>query len=136
MLQCCHWASDGVLKQFPINNVNKKEGGRMTFKIVQELIDYLSNNFDPEKTGDINAVIQYHISGDEGGDWNITIKEGKCRIEEGVKDSPVVTFKMSGETWLGLANKTVNPMMAFTTGRLRVKGDLTLAQKVPKFFNL
>jgi len=127
---------DEIMDLYVETQSKAKETYTMEFTTVQELIDYLSNNFNPETARGVDAVIQYHISGDEGGDWNITIKEGNCKIEEGIKDSPVVTYRMAGKTWLGLASKTLNPMLAFTTGRIRIKGDLAMAQKVPKFFGI
>ena len=106
----------------------------MALNTVKEILEKFERDFDPEAASGVDAVIQYHISGDDGGDWKIAIKDGTCTIDEGVHDDPKVVFRMSSKTWLGLVNKTVNPTMAFTTGRLRIKGDMGLAQQIPKFF--
>jgi len=108
----------------------------MALTEVKQILEKFERDFDPAAAEGVNAVLQYHISGDGGGDWKIEIKDGTCIIEEGVHDSPTVEFKMAGKTWLGLVNKTLNPMMAFTTGRIRIKGDMTLAQLVPKLFQV
>jgi len=108
----------------------------MALTEVKQIIEKFERDFDPDAAKGVDAVLQYHISGDDGGDWIITIKDGSCKIEEGTHDSPTVILKMSGKTWLGLVNKTVNPTMAFTTGRLRIKGDMAKAQLVPKIFRI
>ena len=108
----------------------------MALTQVKEILEKFERDFDPAAAAGADAVLQYHISGDEGGDWSITVKEGTCNIEAGVHEAPTVTFKMSGKTWLGLVNKTVNPVVAFTTGRVRIKGDMALAQSVPKWFQV
>ncbi|MBC2716107.1 MAG: SCP2 sterol-binding domain-containing protein [Desulfobacteraceae bacterium] len=108
----------------------------MALTEVRQIIEKFNRDFDPEAAKGVKGVIQYHISGDDGGDWNITINDGTFKIEEGIHDSPNVTLKMTGKTWLGLVNKTVNPMVAFTTGRLRVTGDRALAQRVPAIFRV
>lgn len=101
-----------------------------------QIIEKFRQSFDPEEARDVKAVIQYRISGDGGGDWNIVLENGTCKIEEGTHNSPNVTLKMSERTWLGLVNGTVNPMAAFTTGRLRVSGDKTLAQRISAIFHV
>lgn len=108
----------------------------MALTEVKQIIEKFNRDFDPEAAKGVKGVIQYHISGEGGGDWNITFNDGTCNIDEGVHEAPNVTLKMSGKTWLGLINKTVNPMVAFTTGRLRLTGDKVLAQRVPAIFKI
>ena len=108
----------------------------MALTEVKQILEKFERDFDPVVADGVDAVLQYHISGDDGGDWKIMIKDGTCKIEEGTHDSPTVTYRMSGKTWLGLVNKTVNGTIAFTTGRLRIKGDMALGQLVPKIFKV
>lgn len=103
---------------------------------VKQILEKFERDFDANAAEGMDVVLQYHISGEGGGDWNIKIKDGTCTIKEGTHDAPTVMFKMAGKTWLGLVNKTLNPMMAFTTGRIRIKGDMGLAQKIPAIFQV
>jgi hypothetical protein len=48
----------------------------MTDYTVRELIQNHEKAFQPEKAGNLDAVIQYHLTGEEGGDWIITLKDG------------------------------------------------------------
>lgn len=108
----------------------------MALTEVKQILEKFERDFDPNAAQSLNVVLQYHISGEGGGEWQIAIKDGACEIQEGVHGSPTVEFRMAGKTWLGLVNKTLNPMMAFTTGRIRIKGDMALAQQVPKLFKV
>ncbi|MBI9085295.1 MAG: SCP2 sterol-binding domain-containing protein [Desulfobacterales bacterium] len=108
----------------------------MALTEVSQILEKFERDFDPQAAEGVDAVIQYHISGDGCGEWQIAIKDGACKIETGVHEAPTVTFRMGAKTWLGLLNKTVNPTVAFTTGRIRIKGDMGLAQSIPKFFQV
>lgn len=101
---------------------------------VSQIIDRLKRDFDYEIAREMDVVLQYHLSGEDSGDYQIIIKNGTLKIEKGIHDSPNVTVKMTDKTWLGLFNNTVNPMLAFTTGKIKVKGDFGLAMKFPKIF--
>ena len=101
---------------------------------VSQIIERLERDFDNEYAAQLNAVLQYHLSGEDGGDYQIIITNGTLRIEKGIHVSPTVTVKMADKTWLGLFNNTVNPMLAFTTGKIKVSGDFGLAMKFQKIF--
>ncbi|MBU0992771.1 MAG: SCP2 sterol-binding domain-containing protein [Proteobacteria bacterium] len=101
---------------------------------VKQIIERLERDFNPEVAKDLDVVIQYHISGEDSGDYKIRIKDRTCKIDKGIHDSPNVTISMADKTWLGLFNNTVNPMLAFTTKKIKVKGDFSLAMNIQKIF--
>ena len=106
----------------------------MSVTDVKEVFSNMEKVFSPDAAKDLDAVIQYEITGEGGGDWQITIKDGACQIQEGKHASPTLTLNMSAETWLALVNKETNGMQAFMSGKLKASGDLMLAQKLEKIF--
>jgi hypothetical protein len=62
---------------------------------VSELMSRMPRAFMAEKAGDLDAVIQYHLTGEEGGDWIITIQDGQCGVAEGVAENPKITRTLS-----------------------------------------
>lgn len=84
----------------------------------------------------LNAVFQFDINGNGGGSWNVTVKEAACEVQEGRHSAPTVTLSMSAEDWVSMVNKELNPMQAFMSGKLKVSGDIMLAQKIPELFSL
>lgn len=65
----------------------------------------------------------YHILIDGGGDTNElrdTDEDAHC------------TITMSIDTYQKLGRKEMNPMIATLTGKVKVKGDIGLAQKLKK----
>ncbi len=108
----------------------------MSLTQVKEILEKFERDFDPEAVPGLEAVIQYNIKGSDGGNWTIEIKDNQCAITPGIHDQPTVAFQMNGPTWLGLVNKTLNPMVAFTTGRVKITGDKAVGQLIPKIFKV
>jgi putative sterol carrier protein len=108
----------------------------MAFTDVKEVFGKMSEVFNPGAAQGLNAVFQFEITGDGGGNWSVIIKDGACQVEEGTHDSATVTLTMSGETWLGMVNKQVNGMQAFMSGQLKASGDIMLAQRIEQLFPL
>ena len=59
---------------------------------VQQLIRNHEKAFMPEAAEGVDAVIQYKLTGEQGGDWIITIHEGKCTVAEGIAPNPRMTM--------------------------------------------
>ncbi len=108
----------------------------MALTNVKEIFTKMPEVFNPSAAQGLDAVFQFEITGDDGGNWSIIIKEGTCEIQEGTHDSPTVTLTMAGETWLGMVNKETNGMQAFMSGQLKASGDIMLAQRIEQLFPL
>jgi putative sterol carrier protein len=85
-----------------------------------------------------NAVYQFNITGDGGGEWNLDCTKGKTGdfVSTGTHDSPGATITVSAEDWLGMVNGSLNPMQAFMSGKIKIDGDMTLAMSLQQVMNL
>jgi putative sterol carrier protein len=106
----------------------------MAVASAKEVFDKVPEVFNADAAKGLDAVFQFDITGDGGGQWNVTVKEGTCQVQEGTHDSPTVTLTMSAETWLAMVNKELNGMQAFMGGKLKLTGDMMLAQRIPEIF--
>ncbi len=103
---------------------------------VEELMRRMPKAFQPEKAQGVEAVIQYHLTGEGGGDWVITIKDGQCVVEPGTAENPRLTLTAEAADYLAIVTGKLNPMNAFAEGKLKLKGDLGLAMKLQNFFRM
>jgi 3-hydroxy-3-methylglutaryl CoA synthase/NAD(P)-dependent dehydrogenase (short-subunit alcohol dehydrogenase family)/putative sterol carrier protein len=102
----------------------------------EEIFGFMADSFLPEKAEGMELALQYKLSGDNGGDWNIVIKDQKCTIEKGVVDKPVVTIKMGDKDFVDFATGKLDPMQALASGKVEVEGDMMKIQTVDKVFKL
>jgi putative sterol carrier protein len=103
---------------------------------VREVFAKVADVFNPNAAEGLNAVFQFEITGDQGGSWQVTIRDKTCRAEAGNHADPTVKLTMSSETWLGIVNRELGGMQAFMSGKLKVSGDIMLAQRIPDLFAL
>ncbi len=90
----------------------------------------LPNKFDPHKAADVDAVIQMNITGPDGGQWIITVRDQKMDIKEGVHPSPALAVKMADSDFLALINGKLNAVGAFMAGKIEFKGSMSLGLKL------
>ncbi|MBS3750414.1 MAG: SCP2 sterol-binding domain-containing protein [Anaerolineales bacterium] len=103
---------------------------------VEELVFNHEKAFLPEKASGMNAVIQYHLTGEEGGDYVITIKGDECSVKKGTAEDPTVTLTADGDYFRDVLLGKADGMKGFMKGKLQLEGDLNLAMKLTNFFKI
>jgi 3-hydroxy-3-methylglutaryl CoA synthase/NAD(P)-dependent dehydrogenase (short-subunit alcohol dehydrogenase family)/putative sterol carrier protein len=96
----------------------------------------MAERFDPSAAAGVDVVFQFSIAGPGGGDWNVTVKDGACEVEEGVHAKPTTTLKIGDADFLKLVGGELGAMQAYTSGKLKIEGDLMKSQLVTKLFGL
>ena len=109
---------------------------KMAFASVKEIFSRMPEVFDRDAAAGLNAVIQFNIEGDEGGDWYVVIKNQACTVCEGIHDNPTLSLKLTDKDWMALCKGELNAVLAFMSGKLKAKGDILLAQRMPKLFSI
>jgi putative sterol carrier protein len=90
----------------------------------------LPARFKPEKAVGINVIAQINVTGPEGGNWNVSIKDQKLQVTEGTHAAPTLTLKMNENDFMDLVNGKLSAEKAFFTGKVHFKGDIGVALKL------
>lgn len=101
---------------------------------VKASFDAMEGNFNSDKAAGMKAVYQWDITGEGGGKWHAEIADGKCAVKEGAHASPNITITVAAKDWLDIVNGKLDGQMAFMSGKLKVKGDMSLAMKLKTLF--
>ena len=103
---------------------------------VKQMVFNHEKAFQPEVAEGIEAVIQYKLTGEEAGDYIITIKDDKCTVAEGIADNPTMTLTADAQDFGDVLLGKANGMQYFMQGKLKLSGDLNLAMKLTSFFKM
>jgi NAD(P)-dependent dehydrogenase (short-subunit alcohol dehydrogenase family)/acyl dehydratase/putative sterol carrier protein len=107
------------------------EGKTLTVKSVFER---MPSTFRADRAAGVDVVFQYVISGAEGGSWYAVIKDGACKVKEGVHEKPTTTIQMGDEDFVKMISGELKAMAAYTSGKLKVGGDIMKSQLIEKLF--
>jgi putative sterol carrier protein len=92
--------------------------------------------FNPEAAAGVEAVFQYAIGGPGGGDWQVAVSGGACTVAPGRAEKPTCTLIMAAADFLDMNAGRLDPLQAFTTGKLKIEGDVMKSQLISKLFRL
>ena len=103
---------------------------------IEKLMERMPKAFLPEKAVGVDAVINFDLTGEKGGAWAATIRDGACSVDRGLAEDPAMTLTTDADTYLGIFTGQTNAMEAFMQGKIKLSGDLNLAMKLTNFFKI
>lgn len=72
---------------------------------------------------DLAALVAFDISGAEPAQWHGRVGDGKAVLCDGPVEGAEITVSATSEVAIGIYEKKINPMLAFMTGKIKVRGD-------------
>ena len=106
----------------------------MTDLTARQIIEGMPDLFRPERAGRANAVVQFKLTGEGGGNWYVTIKDRTCTVDQGLAEKPTATVQMDAADYVALSTGKLGSMKAFTSGKVKASGDLTLMKRMENWF--
>jgi multimeric flavodoxin WrbA/putative sterol carrier protein len=103
-------------------------------KSCRELLEAMPLGFDPRSAGDLTAVFQFEVTGDEKFIAHLKIAEGRCTYHDGPAHKPNLIIKAPADVWLKISRGELNGQKAFMDGRYQVEGDMLLLLKFKSLF--
>ena len=101
----------------------------------EQIVEALPRFLVPEKAGTTKATIQFDLSGDGGGKWWMKIHDGVAESGKGDAPEPAqLTMLADAGDWVKIATGKLDGTAAFMQGKLKIKGDMGLAIKMPSLF--
>jgi len=90
----------------------------------------------PELAKDINAIIHFNITGEQGGTWTMDLTKSADWVRSGAEGTPKMTITVSDQDFVKIRQKQLNAQMAAMQGKLKFKPmDMGLAMKLGKLLS-
>ena len=102
----------------------------------ESLVEATRDKFYPIDASAVQGTMafQINIEGKSGnGIFYIEIKDGKVSVEPYEYYDRNAILTMNATNFIKLINGKLDPVIAFTTGKLKVDGDINAALEIVKF---
>ena len=103
---------------------------------VRSFFEGVAARVDKSKIAGMTATYQFNITGDDAQVWSVAIANDDLTVSEGAAEKANIELTMAAADFLALLAGQLNGQMAFLTGKLKIKGDMTLAMKLQSVFKL
>jgi len=96
-----------------------------SYKLIKKI--YMEKDFSNVNTDFTGSLT---ITGKDGGDVFLAYIKGKKLIEPAKHDKANIHVTISDETFDAVVNKKIDPFKAFTSGKIKAKGNIFLAMSI------
>ncbi|MDY7079209.1 MAG: NAD(P)H-dependent oxidoreductase [Chloroflexota bacterium] len=102
---------------------------------MRDIVAGMALVFNPKAAGDLQAVVQFDVSGEEPGQYYLRTAEGKCAAFEGTHPQPSLIIHTPSEVWLRISSGELDGAQAMMSGQYSVEGDLGLLMRFNQLFS-
>jgi SCP-2 sterol transfer family len=105
--------------------------------IVGGIFDAMPDAFDAGAAAGVSATAEWRIAVAPDAPpltRRVRIADGRCTVSREGEGEPDVVYELAGVDFLRLSTGQLDGPQLFVTGRLKVKGDLMLAARMPAMF--
>jgi putative sterol carrier protein len=104
--------------------------------VLGQIFSEMQARFLPDKAAGRSAVIQYEVKTADGAEaYQVVVADGKCTTGKGGDKEPTVTLALALPDFLRLISGKLNGVQAFMSGKLKIRGDMMLAQTMQAWFD-
>jgi hypothetical protein len=100
------------------------------------IFHYMPLIFWPERGKDMQATYLFNMEGEGGGQWAVSIADGKAEAQDGAPESFDMELRTKPELWIDLSNNDLNAMWAITTRKVHLGGNTGLAMRLGELFQV
>ncbi|KAF7649165.1 hypothetical protein LDENG_00145850 [Lucifuga dentata] len=103
---------------------------------IESTFDVIRGIINADLVRSTQGVYQFDLSGEHGGVWFLDLKSGSGSAGCGQpSDKADVVMSMDSADFSKMFSGQLRPTLAFMSGKLKIKGDMTLAIKLEKLMN-
>jgi putative sterol carrier protein len=103
--------------------------------LLDQVFGGMQQAFQPDKAAGQSAVVQWNVDAPDGTrSRTVHIADGTCRVEPGEADNPRLTLTLTLADFLRFVSGQLDGMQAFMSGKLKLGGDIMLAQTMQAWF--
>jgi putative sterol carrier protein len=101
---------------------------------IKPIFEALPSSLNKTAAQDANAVYQFNLSGEGGGQFIVMIKNGECTVKEGATPAPDATILATAADYMNIVTGNYPFGLAYINGRLKVEGNLRLVLRLGAYF--
>jgi len=101
---------------------------------LRQMLEGMTLTFDAASAGDMDATLQFNVTGAEPGTYYLHIAEGDCTFHLGTAEDPTLTITTPSDVWLKISRRELDAQDALMQGLYQVHGDFSLLMRMRTLF--
>ncbi|MFC5745187.1 SCP2 sterol-binding domain-containing protein [Actinomadura rugatobispora] len=105
-------------------------------EILDRVFQIMGERFVPERAGDAAGAVQWGVRTPTGVyTYHVVISGGRARGERGALSGAALSLKIAAPDLLRVCAGRLNAVTAFTSGKIKLEGDMMFGAKMSAWFD-
>jgi multimeric flavodoxin WrbA/putative sterol carrier protein len=101
---------------------------------IETFMAIMKMGFNPQKAGEIKAILQFTFSGEGEGVCHFVIENGTITTTSGMAAKPDLTIEAPFSVWMDIVTRKADGQQMFMEQKYRAVGDLSLLMQMNRLF--
>lgn len=127
-----------TMKKASDKEINTAMGGAHREAVLDSVFGRFPTQFKPEKAKGADARVNWRITGGpDGGSttYAVVVHDGTCSVEKDPTAEPTTSIMLGPAEFVKLITGSGNPTMMVMTGKVKARGDLSVAMAFQHWFD-
>ncbi|KAM4710262.1 hydroxysteroid dehydrogenase-like protein 2 isoform 1-T2 [Discoglossus pictus] len=102
---------------------------------LESTFELISKYINEDTVKHTHGIYQFVLSGSDDGQWYLDLKNDKGSVGRGSSTHADAVIHMSSDDFVKMFAGKLKPTMAFMSGKMKIKGDLSMALKLEKLMH-
>lgn len=127
-----------LLKSASDREVADVMAGPTRMSVIDSIFEHMPRMFRADRAGDLRATTHWTITGKGVPDdqWTVRVGDGQASATRGHDGDASVSLSMGPVEFIKLVTRTGNPVMMVMMGKIKIKGDMSLAANIGNLFEV
>jgi putative sterol carrier protein len=128
-----------LVKTTPSREMERLLNGEQRKAVLDGIFARMPESFRRDRAAGLDAVIQWTITGGANGSdtYEIRIADGTCTTSSTRStEHPKLGITVAPVDFVKVVSGNANPVLMFMSGKLKAKGDMSLAVNIPNLFEV
>lgn len=103
---------------------------------VADIFESLPHRYKPKPVGKFQTLIQYKISGTDGGNFTVQVQGDKCTVVKGLIGKAKCVVETNTKTYIEMETGKTNPQIAFMMGDIKISNVPEMMRFIKMFKKL
>ena len=123
-----------INRKLPAFLMQTTQREQMHFQSIKDMFEAMPYGLNKGLAEGLDAIIQFHLTGEEPTDGYLIIKNLECTYTEGTHPNPKTTIRADSKLWLAISNNEISGDQAYMNKKYTVDGDMTILLKLGELF--
>ena len=89
----------------------------------EQILVTMTSLLNPKKARSANVIYAFRFSGEEGGEFTLSVKKGTCTLVHGIGPNATTLIECMDQTWISIAEQRLKPWQAMLRKEMKISGS-------------